>query len=64
MLCSDLFVQVAAVNTAMTSLIKATTSFVTEKLIVQRERRSGAYSVAPYFLSKLLAEVLSGHVPT
>ena len=48
--------QVAAVNTAMTALIKATTSFVTEKLIVQRERRSGAYSVAPYFLSKLLAE--------
>lgn len=31
--------QVAAVNTAMTSLIKATTAFVTEKLIVQKERR-------------------------
>ena len=49
--------QVAAVNTAMTSLIKATTSFVTEKRIVQRERRRGAYSVLPYFLSKIVAEV-------
>ena len=48
--------QVAAVNTAMTALIKATTSFVTEKIIVQRERRTGAYSVAPYFVSKLAAE--------
>lgn len=48
--------QVAAVNTAMLSLIKATTSFVTEKLIVQRERRNKAYSVLPYFLSKLVAE--------
>ncbi len=49
--------QVAAVNTAMTSLIKATTSFVTEKLIIQRERRVGSYGVLPYFLSKLAAEV-------
>jgi hypothetical protein len=49
--------QVAAVNTAMTSLIKATTSFVTEKFIVQKERKKGAYSVLPYFLSKMAAEV-------
>ena len=48
--------QVAAVNTAMTSLIKATTSFVQEKLIINRERRSGSYSVFPYFVAKLLAE--------
>ena len=34
----------AAVNTAMTALIKATTSFVTEKTVVQRERRAGAYA--------------------
>jgi uncharacterized membrane protein (DUF485 family) len=40
----------------MNALIKATTSFVTEKIIIQRERRTGAYSVAPYFLSKLVAE--------
>lgn len=57
--------QVAAVNTAMSSLIKATTSFVTEKLIVQRERRSASYSVGPYFLSKLVAEApLSAFFPT
>ena len=49
--------QVAAVNCAMTSLIKATTSFVSEKLIIQRERRSGAVTVTPYFLSKLAAEL-------
>ncbi len=48
--------QVAAVNTAMTSLIKATTSFVQEKLVVNRERRSGSYTVLPYFASKLVAE--------
>jgi ABC-type multidrug transport system permease subunit len=56
--------QVAAVNTAMTSLIKATTSFVTEKLIVQRERKGNWYKVEPYFLSKLLAETpLSAFFP-
>ena len=49
--------QVAAVNTAMTSLIKATTSFVTEKAIIQKERRRGMYSVVPYFLAKIAAEV-------
>jgi ABC-type multidrug transport system permease subunit len=49
--------QVAAVNTAMSALIKATTSFVTEKLIVQRERRRGLYPVVPYFLAKVCAEV-------
>eukprot|EP01041_Mallomonas_annulata_P004982 gene4983-9958_t len=49
--------QVAAVNTAMSALIKSTTSFVSEKFIVQRERRSGSYAVAPYFLSKLIAEL-------
>lgn len=48
--------QVAAVNTAMTALIKATTAFCLEKLIIQRERRSGAYGITPYFTSKLLAE--------
>jgi ABC-type multidrug transport system ATPase subunit len=56
--------QVAAVNTAMTSLIKATTSFVQEKLIVNRERRVGSYSVFPYFFSKLVAEApLSAFFP-
>ena len=49
--------QVSAVNCAMTSLIKATTSFVTEKLIIQRERKSNSYSVGSYFISKLFAEL-------
>eukprot|EP01040_Poterioochromonas_malhamensis_P012286 gene12287-13438_t len=49
--------QVAAVNTAMTSLIKATTSFVTEKLIIQRERKRGSYDVFTYFVAKMLAEI-------
>lgn len=49
--------QVAVTNTAMSSVIKATTSFVVEKLIIQRERRNNSYSVLPYFLAKLLAEV-------
>lgn len=48
--------QVAAINTAMTSIIKATTSFVQEKLIINRERRGGSYRVLPYFLAKLFAE--------
>jgi ABC-type multidrug transport system ATPase subunit len=56
--------QVAAINTAMTAVMKATTSFVTEKLIVQRERRTETYAVFPYFLSKLMAEVpLSAFFP-
>ena len=41
----------------MTSLIKATTSFVTEKLIIQRERRGDSYNVGSYFISKLFAEL-------
>ena len=48
--------QIAAVSTAMTTVVKATTSFVTERQIVNRERRSGSYSTLPYLLSKLAAE--------
>eukprot|EP01038_Epipyxis_sp_PR26KG_P011383 gene11383-15260_t len=56
--------QVAAVNTAMLALIKATTSFVSEKLIIQKERKRKAYSVFPYFISKLIAEIpLSSFFP-
>lgn len=56
--------QVAAINCAMTSLIKATTSFVTEKLIVQKERKRGSYGVLPYFLAKIVAEIpLSSFFP-
>jgi ABC-type multidrug transport system ATPase subunit len=56
--------QVAAVNCAMTSLIKATTSFATEKLIIQRERKKGLYGILPYFLAKMTAEIpLSSFFP-
>ena len=48
--------QVAAINCAMSSLIKATTSFVTEKYIIKHERNKKLYDIEPYFLSKLLAE--------
>jgi len=41
----------------MTTVVKATTSFVTERQIVNRERRSGAYSTGAYLLAKLVAEV-------
>ena len=39
-----------------TIVIKATTSFVTERQIVNRERRSEAYSTVSYLISKLIAE--------
>jgi hypothetical protein len=37
--------------------VKATTSFVSERLIINRERRSGAYSTLSYLVSKLAAEL-------
>ncbi|RYH27453.1 ATP-binding cassette domain-containing protein [archaeon] len=56
--------QVAAVNCAMTSLIKATTSFVTEKMVIKKERQRGSYGVIPYFMAKMLAEIpLSSFFP-
>jgi ABC-type multidrug transport system ATPase subunit len=48
--------QVCTINAAMASLTKATTSFSTEKEIIDRERSSGSYSIFPYFVSKLFAE--------
>ena len=49
--------QVAAVSTTMTSLMKTLTTFSKERRIVARERSGGAYALAPYFLSKLAAEL-------
>jgi hypothetical protein len=37
--------------------VKATTSFVSERLIINRERRSGPYTTASYLISKLAAEL-------
>ena len=49
--------QIAAVSTAMTTVVKATTTFVTERQIVNRERKSGAYGTFSYLFSKLSAEL-------
>ncbi|CAG9467340.1 unnamed protein product [Pedinophyceae sp. YPF-701] len=52
--------QVAAVNTAMSSLVKTLNVFPRERVIVTRERSKRAYAVAPYFLSKVAAELPVG----
>ena len=44
----------------MSSVTKTLSVFSKEKVIVDRERTRGAYSVAPYLLSKLAAELPSG----
>ena len=52
--------QVAAINTAMGSLVKTCTTFPAERSIVTRERSKKGYDVGPYFLAKLLAELPVG----
>eukprot|EP00172_Hildenbrandia_rubra_P000352 Plantae.Rhodophyta-Hildenbrandia_rubra.ctg1164.p1 GENE.Plantae.Rhodophyta-Hildenbrandia_rubra.ctg1164~~Plantae.Rhodophyta-Hildenbrandia_rubra.ctg1164.p1 ORF type:complete len:705 (+),score=135.10 Plantae.Rhodophyta-Hildenbrandia_rubra.ctg1164:300-2414(+) len=52
--------QVACINTAMTALVKTINVFPRERQIVNRERVQGSYSVFPYFISKLLAEMPVG----
>lgn len=52
--------QVAAINTAMGSLVKTCTTFPAERTIVTRERSKKSYEVGPYFLAKLLAELPVG----
>ncbi|XP_078431046.1 ABC-2 type transporter family protein isoform X2 [Wolffia australiana] len=49
--------QVAAINTAMAALTKTVGVFPKEKTIVDRERAKGSYTLGPYLLSKLLAEI-------
>ncbi|KAK9866000.1 hypothetical protein WJX84_002019 [Apatococcus fuscideae] len=48
--------QVCAINTAMSSLIKTLNVFPTERVVVERERSKRSYAIAPYFVSKLIAE--------
>lgn len=48
--------QVCAINTAMSSLIKTLNVFPTERVVVERERSKRSYAIAPYFVSKLVAE--------
>ncbi|CAA7402165.1 unnamed protein product [Spirodela intermedia] len=52
--------QVAAINTAMAALTKTVGVFPKEKAIVDRERAKGSYTLGPYLLSKLLAEIPVG----
>lgn len=52
--------QVSAVGTAMSSLIKTLNVFPSERTIVTRERSRAAYPVLPYLLSKLAAELPIG----
>ncbi|KAL1556580.1 ABC transporter G member 7 [Salvia divinorum] len=52
--------QVAAINTAMAALTKTVGVFPKERAIVDRERVKGSYSLGPYLLSKLLAEIPVG----
>lgn len=52
--------QVAAINTAMAALTKTVSVFPKERAIVDRERAKGSYSLGPYLLSKLLAEIPVG----
>ncbi|CAD7696795.1 unnamed protein product [Ostreobium quekettii] len=49
--------QVSAVNTAMSSLMKTISVFPSEKTVVARERAKRSYGVLPYFLGKLIAEL-------
>ncbi|CAA6665430.1 unnamed protein product [Spirodela intermedia] len=44
-------------NTAMAALTKTVGVFPKEKAIVDRERAKGSYTLGPYLLSKLLAEI-------
>eukprot|EP00879_Flechtneria_rotunda_P017959 GHRR01018823.1.p1 GENE.GHRR01018823.1~~GHRR01018823.1.p1 ORF type:complete len:592 (+),score=216.60 GHRR01018823.1:138-1913(+) len=49
--------QVAAINTAMSALVKTIGVFPKERTIVSRERTRKAYNVLPYLTAKLLAEL-------
>ena len=55
-------IQVSAVGTAMSSLIKTLNVFPNERTIVTRERARASYPVLPYLLSKLAAELPIGAV--
>lgn len=49
--------QVVAVYTAQTALFKTINLFAPEKALVRAERTKGSYGAAPYFLSKVLADL-------
>lgn len=49
--------QVVAVYTAQTALFKTINMFAPEKQLVRAERTKGSYGAAPYFISKVLADL-------
>ncbi len=53
--CCSLPLQVAAINTAMSALVKTLNVFPKERTIVSRERTRKAYNVLPYLSGKALA---------
>lgn len=53
-------IQVAAINTAMSSLVKTLNVFPRERMIVNRERAQQSYSTLPYLTAKLVAELPVG----
>lgn len=50
----------AAINTAMSSLVKTLNVFPRERTIVTRERGQQAYGILPYLSAKLAAELPVG----
>ncbi|KXZ53267.1 hypothetical protein GPECTOR_7g1161 [Gonium pectorale] len=52
--------QVAAINTAMASLVKTLNIFPRERTIVARERARQSYGILPYLTAKLAAELPIG----
>lgn len=52
--------QLAAVNTAMSSLVKTVNIFPSEQTIVTRERSKKAYGVLPYLCGKILSDIPVG----
>eukprot|EP00798_Chlamydomonas_sp_ICE-L_P003922 gene3922-13996_t len=55
--------QVAAINTAMSSLVKTLNVFPSERVIITRERaKAGSYGTAPYLIAKLAAELPVGAI--
>ena len=46
----------AAINCAMSSVVKTLGVFSQERVIVERERTKHSYEVAPYFGAKMAAE--------
>ena len=56
--------QVAAINTAMSSIVKTLNTFPRERNISKRERFRGLYSVGPYFAAKLVSEAPFSALPS